>query len=222
MTAADLSWQGVPLRRVPTQVRSRDKVTRALTAADLIAREEGPEALNLPYVARRAGVSVGALYQYLPDREGIVAALVWHYHQRLESLFDQAIAVARRDPPAGDAVDYVIDAVVQIYVEEAPVRSLRSPVESSSLAQERRGHRDRMVAKTAELLEVLGLVSRPEASDEAGRGASGADSRRPPDALAAASYVAADAILHEAFAAAEPHRSALLDQLRVLLKRYLA
>ena len=36
------------------------------------AAEKGPAALNIKAVARRAGVAVGSLYQYFPDRDGML------------------------------------------------------------------------------------------------------------------------------------------------------
>jgi hypothetical protein len=45
------------------------------------------------------------------------------------------------------------------------------------------------------------------------------DTGRP---VATVAFVAADAVLHEAFAAPEPERAALLAELRLLVRRYLA
>ncbi len=36
------------------------------------AAEKGPAALNIKAVAKRAGVAVGSLYQYFPDRDGLL------------------------------------------------------------------------------------------------------------------------------------------------------
>ena len=36
------------------------------------AMEKGPASLNIKEIARRAGVSVGSLYQYFPDRDGLL------------------------------------------------------------------------------------------------------------------------------------------------------
>ncbi|HSA99339.1 MAG TPA: TetR/AcrR family transcriptional regulator [Anaerolineales bacterium] len=36
------------------------------------ATEKGPASLNIKEIARRAGVSVGSLYQYFPDRDGLL------------------------------------------------------------------------------------------------------------------------------------------------------
>src|SRR5512134_3362987 len=36
------------------------------------AIEKGPASLNIKEIARRAGVSIGSLYQYFPDRDGLL------------------------------------------------------------------------------------------------------------------------------------------------------
>jgi len=204
--AVKVNWEHLPLRRVPGQARSRDKVIRALQAADEIVAAEGASAVNLSSVAERAGVSVGALYQYLPDRDAILAALSWRYHARLEALLDEAVADARRRPPAANPVDYVIDAVAQIYREEASARSLRTSAGLPSLDEQRQAHRARMATKVADLLLAAGVTS----SD-----------RKPTALIATVAFTTADALLHEAFAAAEPERSQILDELRLVARGYL-
>jgi len=44
-------------------------------AAARILETEGPEAFNTNAVARRAGVSVGSLYQYFPGKQALIAEL---------------------------------------------------------------------------------------------------------------------------------------------------
>ncbi|PFG17432.1 TetR family transcriptional regulator [Propionicimonas paludicola] len=203
---ARVNWEHLPLRRVPSQARSRDKVIRALKAADEIVAADGAAAVNLSSVAERAGVSVGALYQYLPDRDAILAALSWRYHARLEALLDEVVADARRRPPTSNPVGYVIDAVAEIYREEASARSLRGSAGLPSFDEQRQAHRARMAAKVAELLQVAGITS---------------SGRKPTPMIAAVAFTTADALLHEAFAAAEPERSQILEELRLVARGYL-
>lgn len=204
--ANELPWERLPLRRVPTQKRSRDKVSRALVAADALVREEGPEAINLPRVAERAGVSVGALYQYLPDRESIVGALVWRYHARLEALLEGAVASARREPPSGDPVEYALESVVEIYREEEAARPLRSFGSSPELQAQRQAHRARMTSKVAELMQAAG--TRPEDRDTT-------------SIMAQVAFVAADAVIQDTFNYPEDERPERLRELGRLLHSYL-
>ncbi|MDB4952732.1 MAG: TetR family transcriptional regulator [Myxococcales bacterium] len=54
----------------------RGAVTDAiLDATEAVAVESGLEAATISAIAERAGVAVGTLYNYFPDREGILSAL---------------------------------------------------------------------------------------------------------------------------------------------------
>ena len=110
----------LPLRRIPAQSRSRAKVARALAAADRLLDEKGPEALNLTRVAQEAGLSAGALHQYLPDRDAILRVLAARYYERLEAL----MAALMQVPDSAADIGGLLEAVVGIYRDEAALRSL--------------------------------------------------------------------------------------------------
>jgi AcrR family transcriptional regulator len=64
----------VPTRRRPVQARSKQTVERILDAAAHVFGDRGyPATTN--QVAERAGVSIGSLYQYFPDKDALLAAL---------------------------------------------------------------------------------------------------------------------------------------------------
>src|SRR5919202_1509605 len=76
---ADAAAEIPRLRRVPRQARSRARLQRMLDAADKLLADEGAESLTTTRVAEAAGVSVGSLYQYLPNKGAIVEALANRY-----------------------------------------------------------------------------------------------------------------------------------------------
>jgi len=63
-----------PQRRRPQQARSRAACEAIVEAAAQILEAGGPEALTTNAVAERAGVSIGTLYQYFPDKQAILLA----------------------------------------------------------------------------------------------------------------------------------------------------
>lgn len=193
----DDSLNDLPLRRIPAQGRSRDKVWRALLAADRILDVEGASALNLTRVAAAAGLSAGALHQYLPDRETIAAALAARYHARLEGLLEQAIA----QPVGDDPVGVVLSAVSRVYRDEAALRILRlhGVAETDSQA-----HKARMAAKLRDALVAHRLVA-------PGRAA----------LVARVAFLAADGVLHEAFRCDLQGEQPLLDELSCMLRAYI-
>lgn len=62
-------------RRAPAQARSKATVEAILEAAARIIRREGEAALTTNRIAEVAGVGVGSLYGYFPDKEAIQLAL---------------------------------------------------------------------------------------------------------------------------------------------------
>jgi AcrR family transcriptional regulator len=56
-------------RKTPRQARARATVDAIVLAAAPILRSDGPEALNTNRIAEVAGVSIGSLYQYFPNKE---------------------------------------------------------------------------------------------------------------------------------------------------------
>lgn len=62
-------------RRVPTQERSRRRVSEILDAAERLVVEHGLEALTTRDIAQAAGVPVASLYQYFGDKEEVLLAL---------------------------------------------------------------------------------------------------------------------------------------------------
>src|SRR5262250_3813203 len=64
----------VKLRETPSQARSAWTVDLILEAAAQVLEARGEDALTTKTVAERAGVSIGTLYQYFPNRDAILVA----------------------------------------------------------------------------------------------------------------------------------------------------
>jgi AcrR family transcriptional regulator len=61
-------------RRSPKQARSRATWDAIVEAAAQILERHGADGLTTNDVAERAGVSIGTLYQYFPDKQAILIA----------------------------------------------------------------------------------------------------------------------------------------------------
>jgi AcrR family transcriptional regulator len=73
-------------RKAPVQQRSRETVAAILEAAARILAEEGAAGFNTNRVASRAGVSVGSLYQYFPNKQALVRSLLGQRIRAAEAL----------------------------------------------------------------------------------------------------------------------------------------
>jgi AcrR family transcriptional regulator len=65
----------IAARKSPSQERSRRTVERILDAAARIFHEQGYAGATTNDVADEAGVSVGSLYQYFPNKDSLLVAL---------------------------------------------------------------------------------------------------------------------------------------------------
>ncbi|TDE51562.1 TetR/AcrR family transcriptional regulator [Nonomuraea mesophila] len=66
-------------RKHPRQQRSRETVAAILEAAAQLFQRHGYTATTTNKIAERAGVSIGSLYQYFPNKDALLVALAEHY-----------------------------------------------------------------------------------------------------------------------------------------------
>lgn len=74
---------GPPLLSEPTQLRARATVERIKDAMARLVAAQGYSAASTNAIAREAGISIGALYRYFPNRAAIAMALYEDDCQRL-------------------------------------------------------------------------------------------------------------------------------------------
>jgi AcrR family transcriptional regulator len=181
------------LRRVPRQARSRERLARMLDAAEELLVAEGPAALTTTRVAAAAGVSVGSLYQYLPDKEAIVEALAGRYLAEFEALMEELAAHA----PFEDPVGTLIDAFAARYRERPGYRALWFGRELTPAL--RAADLENKSALANALLRAVGLGDGARTQAHAG-------------------VLIADALLQEAFRTDSPE---LVEEAKRVLRLYL-
>jgi AcrR family transcriptional regulator len=71
--------EGPPMRRSPRQERGHQRVARILDAAEELFAREGYEAASTNQIAAQAGVPIGSLYQFFPNKEAILHAVTARY-----------------------------------------------------------------------------------------------------------------------------------------------
>jgi AcrR family transcriptional regulator len=79
MTATRIPARRLAPRKLPKQGRSEATVEAILEAAAQVFQRHGYAAGTTNRIAERAGVSIGSLYQYFPNKDAILVALV-HLH----------------------------------------------------------------------------------------------------------------------------------------------
>lgn len=64
------------MRKLPTQERAQRTIDMIFEATAQIVESEGEAGLSTNKVARKAGFSVGTLYQYFPTKEAILVSMI--------------------------------------------------------------------------------------------------------------------------------------------------
>lgn len=112
--SADLTTDVGPLRRKPVQQRSAQRVERMLEACASLIEELGYDGVTTTLIAERAGVAVGSLYQFFPDKRAVVQALTLRNLERFMANVVQRFDSAELEH-WWDAVDSMFDAYVEMH-----------------------------------------------------------------------------------------------------------
>jgi len=104
-------------RRQPTQSRAQETVKSILDAVVQLLKRGGAMAITTNRIAETAGVSIGSVYQYFPDKQAIFIALhEQHIHQ-----VDQAL-LRKIDENAGESLDHLIagllDGMIEVHTSD--------------------------------------------------------------------------------------------------------
>jgi AcrR family transcriptional regulator len=105
-------------RKAPRQSRSQATVTAILDATAHILVERGFAAATTNAVAERAGVSVGSLYQYFPNKAALVAALHARHGEQMMDVIQRALTKAM-DATLDDALAGLVEATVEAHRVDA-------------------------------------------------------------------------------------------------------
>ncbi|MEZ5999259.1 TetR/AcrR family transcriptional regulator [Hyphomonas sp.] len=135
-------------RKSPVQARSAATVDAILEAAARILESEGFEGYTTNAIAKRAGVSIGSLYQYFPNKDAVTAALVMADAMQLhDNVYAAAEATAGQD--FGVQLNALIDVVVAHQLDR-PALARLIDVEEHRLASD-----PELEAKHASVLALI-------------------------------------------------------------------
>lgn len=109
---------GLSPRRIPQQERSRRTVERILDAAARVLSERGYDGASTNRIAAAAGLSNGSLYQYFPNKDTIVVAVLDRFADHLAERLGPEIEAAMSKPwqTGGHAL---LDAQIRLLEENA-------------------------------------------------------------------------------------------------------
>jgi AcrR family transcriptional regulator len=110
-----ISW-----RKQPQQARSTELVSVILDAALQVLAKEGAQRFTTTRVAEKAGVSVGSLYQYFPNKAAILFRLQSNEWRQTTDLLCGILEDVRRPPL--ERLRTLVHAFIRSECEEAQMR----------------------------------------------------------------------------------------------------
>jgi len=151
---------GISSRKSPRQARSNELVNAILQAAVQVLEQEGAQRFTTARVAERAGVSVGSLYQYFPNKAAILFRLQSDEWRQTSNLLGDVLGDEARPPL--DRLRSLVHAFIRSECEEAAVRVALNDAaplyRDAPEAQEARGAAD-------DIIEQFMREALPDASD---------------------------------------------------------
>lgn len=175
-------------RRTPRQARARETVEAIFEATARILQSEGRAGLNTNLIAEIAGVSVGTLYSYFPDKEAILLAMARRETVAVRDAVAKTLT-AEREASTESPVRLAIRALIKGYGKRNKARrilmeTLIAAGGSDEIAQPVQAIADLIAARGPQLLPLgaralspIGLFVLTRAVDGAVRAATYEDAK---------------------------------------------
>ncbi|MBR7988192.1 TetR family transcriptional regulator [Burkholderia cenocepacia] len=110
----------IATRKQPRQARSTRLVEDVLQAAIQVLASEGAQRFTMARVAERAGVSVGSLYQYFPNKASVLFRLQHDEWRQTHDMLCAILQDTQKTPP--ERLRTAVYAFIRSECDEAPMR----------------------------------------------------------------------------------------------------
>lgn len=106
-------------RATPRQARARERVEAILTAARLIILQDGIEPLSTQRIALVAGIPVGSVYQFFPNKHSIVLELAKRSLIPMNALVDHTSPAPAGDDEWHEWWEIYLDALIAMWHQDS-------------------------------------------------------------------------------------------------------
>lgn len=140
-------------RKTPRQERSRATVDRILDAAARIFDAVGYRATTTNDVAAAAGISIGSLYQYFPNKDALLVALAERHVAEATALIETYFAGVDAEHDLDEVVAELVEVVVAMHgLDRLHLLIAHQAPRTPELQQQLDRLRDTVAGSVAELL----------------------------------------------------------------------
>jgi AcrR family transcriptional regulator len=149
-------------RKTPIQARSNASVDAILQATLQVLTSVGKERLTTTRVAARAGVSVGTLYQYFPNKSALLQAALRRHMDQVRTAIETVCAQHQGESllDMGTALIFAfLAAKMQSVKASAALYAVSSDIDGTAIAKAA-GHRSRRA-----IVELFATAREPPTKD---------------------------------------------------------
>ena len=136
------------LRHRPIQTRGIVRFDAILNAGRGLLADEGLERFTMEDVATRAGVPIGSVYQYFPNKYALVAEMATQDTQALVTALDEAAG----NFPTQDwqqQVDHLIEYIARVWAEHPWRPAVYAAMRSTAATRQRARENSEAIARAA-------------------------------------------------------------------------
>ncbi len=113
----------VNMRKIPKQDRSRFTIEAILDATAQLLEIDSANSVSTNHIARRAGISIGTLYQYFPNKTAVLFALADRgRHSRAREVIDRLTTIEAGT--IDELTRQIIRALIAVYSNTRTERQL--------------------------------------------------------------------------------------------------
>ncbi len=194
-------------RRVPVQARSRERVERILDAAAQLLSDEGYDAVKTNLIAKRAGVSIGSIYQFFPNRFAIFNALAGRYRKKIATSLSKTMGPNSPDRPWEEALEEGFQSLAEMWRNDWAFLSVWIAIQNTAeLTEAREQYREMLINE--DLVYFLRRIL-PDASD----------SRL--QTIARVMLEAGNVLLDQSMRGGDAQNPLVIDELKFLMHSYI-
>ena len=149
------------IRKRPSQERSRQRVGKILEVAAERISEVGADQLKMSDIAKLAGVPIGSIYQYFPNKSSIIRSLAESHLEQLREVVLENLATVKEAPDGDDVAaiqlmsNRIIDTYYSFYLNEPAFAALWGGIQADAMLTELE------VKDTQETADILHEILKP-------------------------------------------------------------
>jgi AcrR family transcriptional regulator len=149
------------IRRRPRQPRAIVTIDAVLIAVERILDAHGPSGLTTNRVAEVAGVSIGSVYQYYPNKQALIGAV---QERVLDDLFEalDLVLTSSSERRLPDIAAQIAEAMLRVYYTRRPIYRWLIELRTEAAYQDQfRAHVDRFIDRVTVFLTARAIAIDP-------------------------------------------------------------